>query len=198
MGGSLAKRLLSRHEVLIGSRSAERAVDSARKLGASGSGSYREVATRADAVFLTVPWWGVDEALAALGSLDGKILVDVTNPYTDETYSTMATFNGSSAAEEIQKKQPTARVVKAWNHVLAPVVNSSPDFGGTPASVFISGNDNDAKLVVAALARDIGFDPIDAGPLSSAHYLEAAAGLMVTLAYDVGLGTDVAMRLLRR
>ena len=88
--------------------------------------------------------------------------------------------------------------MKAWNHVLAPVVNSSPDFGGAPASVFISGDDADAKKAVAGLARDIGFDPIDAGPLASARYLEAAAGLMVTLAYDVGMGTDVAIKLLQR
>ncbi len=87
-----------------------------------------------------MPWWGVDDTLAELGDLGGKILIDVTNPYTDETYTRQHEFPDSSGAEEIQKKAPGAGVVKCWNHVFAQIVQSTP-FGGVPASVFLCGDD---------------------------------------------------------
>lgn len=76
-----------------------------------------------------------------LGDIEGKILIDCTNPYTDNTYSQHEDLGGSSAAQEIQKRLPGARAVKGWNHVFADIVNTTPDFGGVAASVFLASDD---------------------------------------------------------
>lgn len=89
-------------------------------------------------------------------------------------------------------------MVKAWNHVYAQIVNSSPDFGGQAASVLLAGDDAEAKEAVAGLARDAGYDPVDAGPLWSAFNVEKVAGVMVTSAYVVGAGFDQALEIIRR
>ena len=143
-------------------------------------------------------WWDIDEALPQIGRVDGKILIDCTNPYTDSTYSTPADLGGRSAAEVLQERLPGARVVKAWNHVYAQIVNSSPEFGGQPASVLLASDDAEAKEAVAELARDAGYDPVDAGPLWSAVNVEKVAGVMVTIAYVVGAGFDQALKIVRR
>lgn len=136
--------------------------------------------------------------MSKLGNVDGKILIDCTNPYTDNTFSTPADLGGRSAAEVIQERLPGARVVKAWNHVYAQIVNSSPDFGGRAASVPLASDDAEAKEEVARLAGDAGYDPWDAGPLWSAFNVEKVAAVMITIAYLVGTGTDQAIKLVSR
>jgi hypothetical protein len=71
-------------------------------------------------------------------------------------------------------------------------------FRGQPASVLPAGDDSEAKEAVAALARDAGYDPVDAGPLWSAVNVDKVAGVMVTIAYVVGAGFDQALRIVRR
>ncbi len=198
VGQSLARRWAARHEVVIGSRDSERARAIAADLGAAGAGSYQEAAGGADVVVFSVPWWGVNGALAELGPLDGQIVLDTVNPFTDDSYTEMVEFVGTSAAEEIQRAKPGARVVKGWNTVHAQVIDSSPDFDGVPATVFLCGADAAAKEVVAGLAREIGYAPVDCGPLSSARYLEPMAGLKVRLSYDLGMGTEQALNLIER
>ena len=73
-------------------------------------------------------------------------------------------FAAGRRAEVIQERLPGARVVKAWNHVYAQVISSSPDFRGRAASVLLASGDAQAKEAVARLARDTGYDPWDAGP----------------------------------
>ena len=198
MGSGLARQFAAAgHDVFVGSRDPQKG----KELGAElemGGGSYREAVDHGDAVLFAVPWWGVDESLEAAGSLSDKVLIDCTNPYTDETYTQVVEFSGSSGAEEIAKKAQGAKVVKAWNHTYAAIVNSSPDFGGVPASVFICGDDSSAKEMVAGIARDAGYEPVDSGPLSSARFIEKVAALMVTLAYGMGMGFDQALKLIRR
>jgi hypothetical protein len=163
MGGGLGRQFAAAgHEVVVGSRDRERAAGVAREIGAVGFGTYGEAVSQADALLLAVNWWDVEDALGQLGTVDGKIVIDCTNPYTDGTYSRQADLGGLSAAEVIQQRLPGARVVKAWNHVYAQIVNSSPDFGGVPASVLLAGDDDQAKAAVAALAKDAGYDPVDA------------------------------------
>lgn len=199
MGTGLGRQFAAAgHEVVVGSRDAGRAKQKAAEIGATGSGTYEEVVRDADAVLLAVNWWDVDGVLPRLGDLDGKILIDCTNPYTDNTYSKHADLGGKAAAQVIQERLPGARVVKGWNHVFADIVNSTPDFGGVAASVFLASDDDEAKEAVAALARDAGYDPVDAGPLWSAFNIEKAAALMVTLAYVVGGGTNQALKVIRR
>jgi len=186
------------HEVVVGSRDPERARAKADEIGAAGHVTYAEALEQTDAFLLAVNWWDIDEALPQIGRVDGKILIDCTNPYTDSTYSTPADLGGRSAAEVLQERLPGARVVKAWNHVYAQIVNSSPEFGGQPASVLLASDDAEAKEAVAELARDAGYDPVDAGPLWSAVNVEKVAGVMVTIAYVVGAGFDQALRIVRR
>ncbi|MFQ6111122.1 MAG: NADPH-dependent F420 reductase, partial [Nitrospinota bacterium] len=113
-------------------------------------------------------------------------------------YSALAIGHTTSAAEEIAKMAPGTKVVKAFNHVYAQIVHSSPQFGSQNASVFFCGDDAAAKEVVAGLMREIGFDPVDSGPLTNARYIEPVAELMVQLAHFLGMGTDIALKLIRR
>jgi hypothetical protein len=186
------------HKVIVGSRDPERARAKAEEIGAAAHGTYAEAIAQAEAFLLAVNWWDLEGVFPQLGDVDGKILIDCTNPYTDNTYSTPADLGGRSAAEVIQERLPGARVVKAWNHVYAQIVNSSPDFRGQPASVLLASDDAEAKAAVAALARDAGYDPVDAGPLWSAVNVEKVAGVMVTIAYVVGAGFDQALKIIRR
>jgi 8-hydroxy-5-deazaflavin:NADPH oxidoreductase len=194
MGGGIARLLTSSHDVLIGSRDAGRAAEKAKELGAAGGGAYRDVAADADVVFLTVPWVAVEETLPQLGDLTGKILVDVTNPYVN---GGLQLHTNSSDAEEIQKRLPETHVVKGWNTVLAPVVQNGPDFAGQSASVFLAGDDDGAKSTVSSLARDMGFDPVDCGPLSGARDLERLLGVLGTIGKNLEWGSWT-LRVFRR
>ena len=73
------------HEVIVGSRDPERAKAKAEEIGASGHGTYPEAIAQADAFLLAVPWWEIESVYPQLGEVDGKILIDCTNPYTDDT-----------------------------------------------------------------------------------------------------------------
>jgi NADPH-dependent F420 reductase len=199
MGTGLGRQFAAAgHEVYVGSRDPERAKAKAEEIGGAGHGTYADAIAQADAFLLAVNWWDIEETFRRLGDVEGRILIDCTNPYTDDTYSTPADLGGSSAAEVIQRKLPGARVVKAWNHVYAQIVNSSPDFGGQRASVLLASDDAEAKEAVAGLARDAGYDPVDAGPLWNAYNVEKVAAVMITIAYVVGAGFDQALRIVRR
>jgi NADPH-dependent F420 reductase len=199
MGTGLGRQFAAAgHEVFVGSRDPERAKATADEVGGVGHGSYAEAIAQADAFLLAVNWWDIEGVFPQLGEVSGKILIDCTNPYTDNTYSTHADLGGRSAADVIQERLPGARVVKAWNHVYAQIVNSSPDFQGQPATVLLASDDAEAKEAVASLARDAGYDPVDAGPLWSAFNVEKVAAVMITIAYVVGAGTDQALKIIPR
>jgi hypothetical protein len=194
MGGGLAKLMSGSHEVFVGSRDAGRGKSAAEDMGLAGGGSYEEVVTDADVVFLTIPWTAVEETLPLLGDLDGKVLVDITNPYVD---GKIRLHEGTSNAEIIASKAPGASVVKGWNTVFSQVVAGGPDFGGQAASVFLASDDDDAKEKVATLARDMGFDPIDSGPLKNARSLERLLTILGTLGHPFGWG-NWALKVLSR
>jgi len=132
MGTGLGRQFAAvGHEVFVGSRDPERAKTTAKAIGGVGHGSYADAIAQADAFLLAVNWWDIEGVFPQLGEVSGKILIDCTNPYTDNTYSTPADLGGRSAADVIQERRPGARVVKARNHVYAHIVNSSPDFQGS-------------------------------------------------------------------
>ena len=131
-------------------------------------------------------------ALKALGPLEGRIVVDITNPLTADYMGLTLGFD-TSAAEEIAKAVPSAHVVKAFNTVLAQVLADGPSFAdGQTVPVFYAGDDERAKQTVRALAESIGFKPVDAGGLKNARYLEPLAGLNIYFAYGAGQGTQIA------
>lgn len=137
-------------------------------------------------------------ALRALGSLEGRIVIDITNPLTAD-YMGLALGFDTSAAEEIAKALPGALVVKAFNTVLAQVLAEGPAFANNQTvPVFYAGDDARAKQTVRSLAESLGFQTIDAGGLKNARYLEPVAGLNIYLAYGAGMGTQIAPTWIQR
>jgi predicted dinucleotide-binding enzyme len=157
-------------------------------------GAIRDVAGWAEIVILAVPFAAVDDAVKAAGDgLVGKPLVDVTNALGAD--KKLAVGFDTSGAEELQKKAPRARVVKAFNTVFAKHMDSGK-VGGQTLSALVAGDDAGAKAAVLNLARDIGFDPVDAGPLENARLLEPLALLNIRLAYVQKMGVDMGFKLL--
>jgi NADPH-dependent F420 reductase len=189
MGSGLGQALAQNHEIVMGSRDPEKAAEVARNIGAAGGARYAEAASDADIVVLAVPWGAVEETLTELGDLSGKIVIDITNPYGAGGPIDVE----PSSSEEVQRLAPGAKVVKGWNTVYSRNL-IAPDFDGVAASVFICGDDAKAKDTVLRLAKEIGFDAVDVGPLSTAARLTDLLGLMGAL----GFGPDTQLRLLRR
>ena len=158
--------------------------------------SVNELGDYSDIIVLAVPYSAIKDLVPLLGDLDKKILVDTTNPI-QPGLTGLSIGQTSSAAEEIQKYFPKARVVKAFNHIGMGVLKNL-DFNGIFADAFICGDDKEAKTVVAELAEDLGFSTLDVGNLTQARYLEPLAMLWITVANQYKLGTDMAFKLLRR
>jgi NADPH-dependent F420 reductase len=177
MGQGFARALAPTHDVVIGSRDPDKAAATAAKTGAAGGATYAEAAANADVVILTVPWNAMDQTLGQLGDLRGTIVIDVSYPYTKREREAL---KGTSTAEIIQKRLPGARVFKGWNHVFARHL-TDPQVDGIASSVLIAGDDPEAKNVVFGLARDMGFHPVDAGPLRATRDLEKLVGVMLFL-----------------
>jgi len=152
-------------------------------------------AKRGEVIILAVPYENVPEVAKAIGSFaDGKVLLDVTNAVR-ENLNLMVGFS-TSAAEELQRKLPKARVVKAFNTVFAANQNTGR-VGKEQLTLFVAGDDAKAKQTVMQLGRAIGFEPVDAGGLKSARYLEPMAILLMNLAFALGMGTGIGYKLVR-
>jgi predicted dinucleotide-binding enzyme len=136
-------------------------------------------------------------ALLALGNLQGKVVIDITNPLTAD-YMGLTLGHSTSAAEEIAKAVPGAEVVKAFNTVFASVLSDGPDLGGQKVPVFVASDSARAKDTASELARSLGFAVIDTGGLKNARYLEPLAGLNIFLGYGAGLGTSIAPTWIRK
>ncbi len=174
MGRGFAEALSTTHEVTVGSRDLERARTIAQKTGASGGATYADAAN-ADVVILTVPWSAMDDTLAELGDVSGTVVVDVSYPYNRREREAL---EGRSTAELIQDRLPAAKVFKGWNHVHARHL-TAPEVDGIASSVLIAGDDDEGKEAVFTLARDMGFHPVDAGPLRATRDLEKLVGVML-------------------
>ena len=164
----------------------------------SSAGPPAEAVRHSEVLLLSVRWETVREALKAAGPLQEKILIDCTNPLNTD-FSELVLGHTTSAAEEIAKMAPGAKVVKAFNSAFADIYHSeSRLFGLRMPTMFYCGDDGGANKTVAQLIRETGFEPIDAGPLKSARYLEPLAMLMIQLGYGQGMGTNIALNLIRR
>lgn len=161
-------------------------------------GSAAEAVEFGDLVALTVPYTAVDEAFEATGEIGaGKILIDCTNPLLPDR-SGLSVGYTTSAAEEIAKKASRGRVVKAFSTMFQETMGNKEHFFGffTP-TMFYCGDDEEAKVVVAELIRDTGFEPIDHGPLKQARYLEPFAFAIISLAVKEGWDRNFMMTILR-
>jgi 8-hydroxy-5-deazaflavin:NADPH oxidoreductase len=176
MGRGFATALAPKHQVIVGSRDPDRARKVASATGAARGATYAEAAADAEVVILAVPWPAIDDTLGQLGELD-QTVVDVSWPSRKSEREVLAR-KGSSTAEQIQKRLPRARVVKGWNHVHTQHL-TAPEVDGIAAMVLIAGDDPAAKQLVSALARDMGFHPVDVGPLKATRELERLVGMML-------------------
>jgi len=156
--------------------------------------AMREAAAWGEVVLLAVPFGALDEVARDAGeALAGKTVVDVTNAI-DASMNLAVGFT-TSGAEELQKKLPKARVVKAFNTVFAQHMESGR-LGDKPLTAFVAADDAGAKKTVMELAQGIGFDAVDAGPLKNARLLEPLAFLNIQLGYALGLSTQIGFKLL--
>src|SRR5205809_2782279 len=163
--------------------------------GKARAGTPREAAQEADARLRAVHWARVDDVFSQAGDVSGKTSVSCSLPMNaDDTGLVIA--HTSSGAEELAKKLPKARVVSAFNTVPSEVL-----FGvfearrkATRPSLVYCGDDSKSKKVAAELIRDVGFDPVDAGPLRIARYTEPFALLVAQLAYEGDEGPELAYR----
>lgn len=163
---------------------------------AGGKGQVTETGRWADVVMLAVPYGAIDDVLAELGAaVTGKTLVDVTNALTEDMQ--LASGCTTSGAEALQLKARGAKVVKAFNTQFAQRMDNG-GVDGEPVTAFVAGDDAAAKQQVLQMARDIGFDGVDAGPLQNARLLEPLGYLNIQLGYVVGLGTEIGLKLVRR
>ena len=153
----------------------------------------REAGAWAEAIILAVPYGALDDALGELGDgVSGKTLVDVTNAITPDFQ--LALGFTTSGAEELQKKAPRAKVVKAFNTVFAGTM-SDGKVKGQELTLFVAGDDAGAKEKVLAFGRDIGFDAVDAGPLKNARWLEALGYLNIQLGFTQKMGAEIGLKL---
>jgi predicted dinucleotide-binding enzyme len=140
-----------------------------------------------DVVVLAVWYQAVSDVLARYGDqLDGKVVVDITNPVDTETYAPL-TIEAGSVAQEIAAAVPGAKVVKAFNTTFAGTLVLG-QVAGQPLDVFLASDDEEAKRAVGQLAADGGLRAIDAGPLAIAHQLEGLG--YVNMAIQPALGTE--------
>jgi len=141
-----------------------------------------------DIIILAVPYSEVAKVIEQYGDqLSGRILVDITNP-TGQTFE-LVTPLGSSAAEEIAKLAPKARVVKAFNTTFAGTLVQG-QVNGQPLDVFIASDDAEAKATIAKLVENGGLRAIDVGPLRRAHNLEAFQLIHIYLNLQKELGLN--------
>src|SRR6266571_1791471 len=163
--------------------------------GKARAGTPGEAAQEADAVLLAVHWSRVDDVLTQAGDLSGKVIVSCSLPMNaDDTDLVIA--HTSSGAEELAKKVPKARVVSAFNTVPSEVlfeVFAARRKARKPSLVYC-GDDARSKKIAAELIRDVGFDPVDAGPLRIARYTEPFTLLIAQLAYEGDEGPELAYR----
>jgi 8-hydroxy-5-deazaflavin:NADPH oxidoreductase len=175
------------------------ALDSLRLLGPGGgsarAGTPAEAARDADALFLAVHWSRVDDVLKQAGDVSGKVIVSCTLPLNAGN-TDLVIAHTSSGAEMLARNCRRARIVSGFSTVPSEVL-----FGVFEArrktsrpSLLYCGDDKGAKDVAATLIRDVGFDPVDAGPLRIARYIEPFSLLMGQLAYEGEGGPEIAYR----
>jgi predicted dinucleotide-binding enzyme len=195
MGSAFARRLSAAgHDVVIASSD----IEDARKVATSTGSSVRAVpqeqlAENAEVVIAATPFPNQVDALRASGKLDGKPVIEISNPVTEDM-SGLAIGHTTSAAEEVAKALPGAKVVKAFNTVFAQVLGwRSGSAGAAKVQVFYAGDDDGAKRTIRSLIESMEFEPVDAGPLSNARQLEPLGMLNIYLGYVAKLGTDIAL-----
>jgi hypothetical protein len=167
--------------------------------GHARAGTPHDAAVNADALLLAVHWSRVDDVLKQAGDLSGRVIVTCSLPM-NAADTRLVIAHTSSGAETLAKKVRKADVVSAFStapsEVLFDVFRRKRRARRRP-SLLYCGDDRSAKKVAARLIRDVGFEPVDAGPLRIARYVEPFSLAMAQLAYEGDEGPEIAYRLER-
>lgn len=146
-------------------------------------------------VVLAIPYTAIADVLGRYrAQLDGRVVVDITNP-VDFASMTPLSLPADSVAQEIAQKVPGARVAKAFNTTFAGTLVDGT-VAGHPLDVLIASDDEDAKRSISRLAEGGGLRAIDAGPLARAHELEALGYLHMALQQRLGTSFSTAIKVL--
>ena len=173
-------------------RGLKRAGHEVRAVGEDAA-AIRDVAGWGEVVILAVPFGAIDDVVKTTGeALSGKTVIDVTNAL--DANMNLAIGHTTSGAEELQKKLPRSSVVKAFNTVFAQHMDTGK-LGDKRLTAFVAGDDAPAKKAVLELARQIGFDAVDAGPTKNARLLEPFGFFNIQLGYGLKMGTQIGFTL---
>ena len=202
IGSGLALTLgKTSHGVVVAGQSLDDAKALATKLSSENAvlvqaADVKTAVSSADVIILAVPY-GAVASIASAADFHGKVVIDVTNPLIED-FSGLTIGHETSAAEEIQKVLPGASVVKAFNTVFAQIYTEGLDFGDRKVPAFVASDSEEAKGIVTSIAETAGFDPVDAGGLKNARYIEPLGYLNIQFGYMLGQGTQIAPAWLSR
>lgn len=188
MGKGLASRLAGKTDLVLAGRDLDAAKAFAAGLKNVKAASVKDAIVAADIVVLATSY-GAALELAALPELNGKIVVDISNPVKPD-FSGLTLGHDTSAAEQIQSIAKDARVVKAFNTIFAGLFSQSAA-STRDVPVFLAGEDA-AVAEVAALVEAAGFTVEKTGSLDAARLLEPLGMLNIRLGYGLGRGTAIA------
>lgn len=150
---------------------------------------------QANVIVLATPWNVLAQVTQSVNDWRGKIVIDATNPIAPGFQ--LAVGYTTSAAEQLAAHLPGASVVKAFNTTGSENM-ADPLYDGEPITMFICGDDVEAKATVTELAEALGFDVADVGGLDMARLIEPMAMVWINLAIKQGLGRNIAFKLVRR
>jgi predicted dinucleotide-binding enzyme len=200
VGGTLGRGWAVRgHDVFFGVRRPQDAQtqDLVRAIGSKARvGTVAEAASFAEVVVLATPWQATEGAIREAGDLNGKSVIDCTNPLTPD-FSGLTIGHTTSGLEQVARWARGAKVFKAFNQTGFANM-ADPVLEGRRAVMFVCGDDEAGKPVVLQLVRELGFEAIDAGGSTTARLLEPFGMLWIHLALTRGLGRDWAFGVLRR
>lgn len=189
IGGTLGKLWAAcGHEIMFSSRNPKSTamLELLKEAGQHAQlGSVQEALRFGDVLLLALPPEAVDQFLEEAGDLNNKILINATNRR-----------DGKSGGIEVIRLAKNARVVRAFNLIPWDIL-PKPIYQETNASIFICGDDSEAKEVVCKLCKDINFDPVDVGKSENIVPLETAMGLLWKM-FSPKFGRDFSFRILRR
>ena len=200
VGGTLGSRWAKNgHKVVFASRTPD-SEEMKKRVAEAGptasSATSKDAVAQSDTLLLATPWPATEQILKSLGDLSGKILIDATNPLLPDL-SGLEIGTTSSAGERVAQWAKDAKVVKAFNTVGYNIM-ANPKFEAGGVAMFYCGDDSSAKAAVKGLIGELGFVPLDAGPLTQSRLLEPFALLWISLAYQAGFGREIGFEFLTR
>ena len=184
------------HQVMLSfSRDPAKLQRSAQAIGGT-AGSAADAAAFGDVIVLATGWSGVGPALTAAGPMVGKVLWTLVTPLKPDL-SGLDLETAVSGTEHIAARAPGVRFVACWPPFAQALASETARFDGLRQTVFMCGDEPEAKRAIQPLLEPLDVDVADAGPLRAARFIEPTMMLLVHLAYAQGLG-PVALRLLRQ